>query len=177
MKHVILETERLLLRPFKLGDEPQVLVFSSNSEINRYTGDPIITTLEGVTNLITNVWLSDYKKYGFGRFAVVFKETNTIIGFCGVKYLQELDEIDLGYRFTPEYWGMGIATEASKAILKYAFNALALTRLVASVFPENNASSNVLKKLGFQYEKDAPYPGETELLAWYALTKENYERQ
>ena len=105
MKNIVLETERLLLRPFQLGDEAQVLVFSSNPIINKYTGDATITTLEGVTNLITNVWLSDYATYGYGRFAVLDKATQTIIGFCGIKYIPEINETDLGYRFLPEYWG------------------------------------------------------------------------
>ncbi len=177
MKTLELETERLLLRPFRLGDEAEVLAFSSNPIINKYTGDPVITTIEGVTKLIKNVWLHDYEKYGYGRFAVVHKSDNKIIGFCGVKFLEELTETDLGYRFLPEYWGKGIATESSKAIVAYAFNTLQLSNLVASVYPENKVSTSVLEKLKFQFEKEAPYPNETDLLFWYRLTKQYYEGQ
>lgn len=176
MKQLLLETERLWLRPFALGDEDQVLVFSSNPVINKYTGDPIITTLDGVTDLIKNVWLSDYKKFGYGRYAVIAKESKTILGFCGVKYLPEIDETDLGYRLIPNYWGKGIATEASKAILEHAFNDLNLKRIVATVYPENTASTRVLKKLNFQFEKKASYPDEEAILDWYVITKEDYER-
>ena len=177
MKALQLETDRLLLRPFRLGDEAGVLAFSSNPDINKYTGDPIITKLEEVTKLITNVWLHDYKTYGYGRFAVIHKKDKKIIGFCGVKFLEEANETDLGYRFLPEYWGQGIATESSKAIIAYAFNTLNLASLVASVYPENEASTSVLKKLNFQFEKTAPYPNETDPLLWYRLTKQHYEGQ
>ena len=177
MKTLQLETERLLLRPFRLGDEAEVLAFSSNPTINKYTGDPIVTTMEGVTKLITNVWLHDYKEYGYGRFAVIHKEDAKIIGFCGVKFLKEANETDLGYRFLPEYWGQGIATESSIAIVEYAFETLQLVSLVASVYPENESSSKLLKKLKFQFEKTSPYPNETDPLLWYRLTKQRYERQ
>lgn len=177
MKALQLETERLLLRPFRPGDEAEVLAFSSNPVINKYTGDPVITTLEGVSKLIKNVWLHDYKTYGYGRFAVIHKKDAKIIGFCGVKFLKELHETDLGYRFLPEYWGQGLATESSKAIIAYAFNTLQLDSLVASVYPKNDASTSVLKKLNFQFEKTAPYPNETDPLHWYRLTKQHYEGQ
>ncbi len=177
MKTVLLETDRLLLRPFCLGDEAEVLQFSSNPIINTYTGDPIITTLEGVTKLIKDVWLHDYETYGYGRFAVIHKKDNKIIGFCGVKFLEKLKETDLGYRLLPEYWGQGFATESSRAIIDYAFNSLALGSLIASVYPENKASVRVVNKLAFQYEKSEPYPDETDLLDWYRLTKTAYERQ
>jgi ribosomal-protein-alanine N-acetyltransferase len=177
MKGIHLETERLLLRPFRLGDEAEVLAFSSNPIINKYTGDPIITTMEGITKLIKEVWLYDYKKYGYGRFAVVHKKDTKIIGFCGVKFLTEANETDLGFRFLPEYWGQGIATESSEAILEYAFNTLQLSTIVATADPENKGSTNVLEKLKFQYEKTEPYPNEMDPLLWYRLTKKNYEGQ
>lgn len=177
MKTIELHTERLLLRPFRLGDEKEVLEFSSNPIINRYTGDPIVTTLEGVKNTIENVWLRDYAEYGYGRLAVVHKKDNRIIGFCGIKYLPELKGIDLGYRFLPEYWGQGIATETSQVVLADAFNRLQLEKIYGFVEPENKASTNVLKKLKFQFEKEAPYPNETKPVYWYSITKSTYERQ
>jgi len=177
MKGQPLETERLTLRPFRLGDEAEVFAFGSNPIINKYTGDPIITSVREAKRLITNVWLHDYALYGYGRLAVVHKKDKKIIGFCGVKFLEELKETDLGYRFLPEYWGKGIATESSKAIVAYAFNTLQLSNLVASVYPENKASTRVVEKLKFQFEKKEPYPNETDLLLWYRLTIKDYEGQ
>ena len=177
MNSITLETDRLILRPFKLGDEEEVLAFASNPKVQEYTGDIVRTSIAEITELITSVWLHDYKTYGYGRFAVIYKEDNKIIGFNGVKYLPECDQTDLGYRFLPEYWGKGIATESSKAILEYAFNTLQLPEIIGFVEPENPASARVLEKLKFQKTASKPYPGETKDLDWFTLTKKKYERQ
>lgn len=179
MEELILETDRIILRPFTMDDAEGVLEFSSNPETQKHTGDITRTTIEEVENIITNVWHSDYAKYGYGRFAVVHKKDNKIIGFSGIKYLPEIDATDLGYRFLPEYWGKGIATETSIAILKYAFEVHNLKEVIAFVETENPASSAVLKKLGFELTKLAPYPGEEAEgdLEWHTLTKEAYEGQ
>lgn len=179
MKKTILETERLIMRPFQMGDEVSILEFSSNPKTQEHTGDILRTTLEEAIGLIQNVWLSDYEKYGYGRFAVIYKPDNKLIGFCGFKYLPELNETDLGYRFLPEYWGMGIATESSIKMLEYGFSVLKLSNVIGTVFPKNKASSHVLKKLGFTYKGLKPYPGEDILgdLEWYYLSKEEYKRK
>ncbi|MGB1450768.1 MAG: GNAT family N-acetyltransferase [Marinirhabdus sp.] len=179
MKELTLETERLLLRPFRLGDEAQVLQIASNPEVVKYTGDVIRTTMEEMTDLITNVWLSDYTKYGYGRLAVLDKKTATIIGFNGIKYLPELSESDLGYRFLPEYWGKGIATESSRAVLKYAFGTLRLKKIMGFTLLENHASTSVLKKLGFTWFQLKEYPGEEGVeppVNWFQLTEGAFKK-
>ena len=95
----------------------------------------------------------DYATYGYGRFACVWKETGEVIGFSGVKYVPEVRDTELGYRFLPEFWGMGLATEAGRASIDFARASLGLQRLVALVHPDNVASANVLTKLGFAIER------------------------
>ena len=101
----------------------------------------------------------DYATYGYGRFACVWKESGAVIGFSGVKYVPEIGETELGYRFMPEFWGLGLATEAGRASIEFARSDLGLRRLVAMVHPENLASANVLIKLGFAVEKQLRYSG------------------
>lgn len=172
-----LETPRLLLRPFQMSDAVEVLEFASNRLTQEFTGNSTISSLEEANNLIKNVWLEDYKNYGYGRYAVIHKEDNKIIGFNGVKFLPELNRTDLGYRFLPEYWGKGIATESSEAIVAFAFNTLKLEEIIGFVVPQNPASSRVLEKLKFTYMATKPYPKELEDVLWYSLKKEAYERQ
>lgn len=146
-----IETERLILREFELGDAEDVFAFATNPEVTRYTGDlNLITSLDDVRRLIENVYQADYRKHGFGRMAVVDKETGRVIGFCGLKYLDDLDEVDIGYRFLPQYWGQGIATEAGHAIMHHAREVLGLKNVIGLVLPENLASHRVLEKLGLQ---------------------------
>ncbi|MDC7993963.1 GNAT family N-acetyltransferase [Altibacter sp. HG106] len=174
-----IETERLLLRPFDYGDEAGILAFSSDPKTQEHTGDVMRTTLDACRALITDVWHPDYSKYGYGRFAVIHKEDQKIIGFNGIKFLPEIGKSDLGYRFLPKYWGQGIATESSRAILDFAFREIGLEEVIAFVEPKNPASSAVLRKLGFQHTQTAPYPGEENNgdILWYTLLKQDYEGQ
>jgi len=176
MIDVKLESDRLLIRPFQLGDEEDVFAFSSDEEVTRYTGDKIRTTLADAKKIITDVWYPDYKKYGYGRYAIIYKPDNKIIGFNGFKYHPDEDFTDFGYRFLSDYWGKGIATESSKMIMEFGFKNLPIDEVLGFVMQENPASSNVLKKIGFKYLKLAGYPGESEkkLYEWYSITKDSY---
>ena len=85
------------------------------------------------------------------------------------------------YRFLPDYWGQGIATETSKMSLKFAFDKLKLKRIFGFTELENSASKNVLLKVGFKLDKIDYYPGEENIpgkktLQWYVLTKNEYAK-
>ena len=148
-----------------------MLRLHSDPEVQKYTGDPIITSLEEIERKIKEVKIRDYENHGFGRWATFLKEGNVFVGWAGLLYLPEFDEVDLGYRFLKEYWGQGIATEASKAILDYGFNVLNLKRIIAIAMKEHKASIRVMEKVGMKFEKYAPYePGSIDA-AWYSLEK------
>ena len=108
--------------------------------------------------LIRNVWLNEYKKYGYARYALIHKGDQKVIGFCGVKFETDLGLPDIGYRMMPEYWGRGLGTEAVRAALKYAREVLGLQEIVGEVVDQNVASNKLLLKVGFRlvnsYEKD-----------------------
>ena len=147
---ILIETPRLLMREFCLDDVSAVYEFSTHPEVMRYTGDlGIVKTKQDAEDLIVNCWQAEYKKYGYSRYALIHKEANKTIGFCGVKYEPELFCPDIGYRMLPKYWGKGLATEAVKATLEYAKNTLGLTKIIGEVVVEHTASNNVLLKSGF----------------------------
>lgn len=176
MKDFRLETERLIIRPFRIEDAEEVLVFASNKEIIKTTGGNLLTTLEEVREMIQKVWLWEYSEYGYARYAVIHKEDGNIIGFNGLKYIPEINLPDFGYRLLPKYWGKGLATESSKAVLKYAFETLPLEKMAGFTYTDNFPSINVLKKVGFQFWKLDHYPGEEgPLINWYHLARADYE--
>ena len=157
---MILETERLILRHFELSDAEAVLNYSVNPEVTRYTGDADeVQTLDDAKHVITHIWHRDYEKFGYGRFALVEKESDLVIGFCGLKYLPDYDKTDLGYRMLPEYWGRGYATESSQAALDYGKNVLKLKEVVGLADVNNIASQKVLLKLGFSEVKEMTIEG------------------
>lgn len=162
----ILETDRLLLREFVLDDAEALFRMVSDPDVTRYTGDGV-KTLEEAKQGLEERLLEDYRKYGYGRWATVDKSTGKVIGFAGLKYLDEVSEVDLGYRFFKEYWGHGLATEAAKAVLDYGIRVLRLPRIIGIADIENKASLRVLEKVGFQFERFATYGGHD--VAWFAI--------
>lgn len=154
-----IETSRLRLRPFTLQDVGPSYEMNLDPEVSRYTGDGGVISRAELERRIREDVLGDYAKYGYGRLAVEWKATGEWIGFAGLKYLPDLGEVDLGYRFLRRFWGKGIATEASRACLDYGFETLGLQRIIALVLHENAASIRVVEKLGFRYEKDIEEDG------------------
>jgi RimJ/RimL family protein N-acetyltransferase len=164
---IILETDRLMLRRFVPADLDDFYRLVTDPDVTRYTGDGGPHTLEEVRQGLEERVLGDYQKYGFGRWAAVERASGRVIGFAGLKRQPELGEVDLGYRFFKEYWGRGLATEASRPIVQYGFERLQLSRIIGLVAPEHQASARVLEKLGFERERVAPYRGQETV--WYAL--------
>jgi RimJ/RimL family protein N-acetyltransferase len=146
----ILETERLLIREFVEDDAEAFFSFNSDPEVMRYTGEPPSTSVEHVRRQIRDY--PDYRVHGYGRWAVVYKPHRQVVGFNGLKYLEELREIDLGFRLRTDFWGLGIATESSAEILRYGFENLGLKRIIGLVLPENTRSIRVLEKVGMRFD-------------------------
>jgi RimJ/RimL family protein N-acetyltransferase len=161
-----IETERLLLRNITLNDKADMFRLHSDPLVQKYTGEPPVASMEEMEQAI-RTRISDYKKYGYGRWATFLKDGMQFVGWSGLAYLPEFDEIDLGYRFLPQYWGSGIATEASRAILSYGFDQLKLKRIIAIAMKENEASIKVMEKVGMVFDKYAPYEPGGEDVVWY----------
>ena len=142
-----LETPRLRLRLFTHDDLQIMFKLNSDPEVIKYADTPA-RDMEEVRERLEQGPLFDYEKYGYGRFAVELKETGKVIGFCGIKYLPEIDLPEVGYRFLKEYWGRGIGTEAAKACVEFAREDLKIRKLIALIIPENIASIKVAEKLG-----------------------------
>ncbi len=173
----LLETERLLLRKITLDDKEEIFKLHSDPEVQKYTGEPVVQSIDEIEKAI-QIRIANYKKYGYGRWATVLKNGMQFVGWAGLAYLPEFDEIDIGYRFLPAFWGSGIATEASHAILTYGFDKLKLERIIAIAMKENKASIRVLEKVGMEFDKFAPYEPGSEDAVWYwcnkkRLTKNN----
>jgi ribosomal-protein-alanine N-acetyltransferase len=147
----VLETPRLILRSFTLDDVDAMYQLMTVPDVIRYVGNKPAQSKQDTLDYLQQHPLRDYQVYGYGRFACVWKETGQVIGFSGIKYLEEIQETELGYRFLPEFWGKGLATEAGSAVIEFA-QTLGLSRLVAVIHPDNDGSKQVATKLGFSLE-------------------------
>lgn len=151
--NVVIETDRLLLRNFTEDDARLLYELNLDPEVIRYTHDPL-TDVEHARKVLAEVILPQYMSYGHGRWAVQLKSNPEFIGWCGLKYLSETNEVDLGYRFMKKFWGKGYATEAALACIEYGFNRLNLQWIVGRALPANLASIKVLEKCGLKYLRD-----------------------
>jgi len=148
----MIETKRTYIREFEIEDGPGVLAFSRDQLVTRFTGDAgLVTNLDEAKAVITQVWKPEYKQYGYGRWAVVHKESGQVMGFCGFKHDKKLAMPDMGYRFLPQFWGKGYASETASACVDYGQKALGIEAFFGDVMPENIASIKVLEKLGLKF--------------------------
>lgn len=164
------DTLRLRFRELQTSDAPHFYALNADPEVLRYTGDrPFATEAEA------RAFLKDYKEYashGFGRWAVLLKESGDFIGWCGLKYNEEA-LVDLGFRFYKACWYKGYATEAARACLEYGFYVLQLEEIVARVAVANKASIRVLEKLEMTYWKETLSP-HLDQAYYFRLTRTKY---
>ena len=89
---------------------------------------------------------------GYGVWSIR-EISSQMVGYCGLRYLDELEEVEVLYGLAKAYWGRGIATQAVKASVRYGFEIANLSRIIVLTLPENLASRRVIEKAGLQYEK------------------------
>jgi ribosomal-protein-alanine N-acetyltransferase len=167
----MIETQRLLLRPFSAEDIDAFASLNADADVMRYIGDGKPMTKEQ-TEIRLKAVLDHWAQHGFGLFTAIEKTGGDFVGFCGLKYLDTSSEIEVGYRLAKRFWGLGLATEAARASLHYGFETLGLDRIVAVVQPENAASCRVIEKIGLRYVKNAHFY-DTDV-KYYAITREEY---
>lgn len=163
----ILETERLILRPWRLADADVLFEICRNAEVMLHIGNrkPYKIVADAVKFL---EWAAAYQnENGYCRWAVIEKSSGKIIGSCGFARLQN-EEIELGYLFAREVWGNGFATEAAADCLKYGFEKLNFEKIVALTGVGHTASQKVLKKTGFT-ERGIEKCGEEENMVYEAV--------
>jgi ribosomal-protein-alanine N-acetyltransferase len=154
----IIETERLLLRPFIAADLDAIYAVLSRPAVWQY--DPGKPRTLDETHMVLARWIADYELHGFGRFAVVLKETGAIIGYCGLQWLlldhgvYKSPEVEIFYALAPEYWGHGYITEAAQAVIEFAFTEIKLKRIVATALGDNTRSISVMRRLGMRVARD-----------------------
>ncbi|NIM00138.1 MAG: GNAT family N-acetyltransferase, partial [Acidobacteria bacterium] len=100
--------------------------------------------------------LDEMNRRNWDSFVVEQLEDDRFAGLCGLaaQEVDGADEIELGYRLMPEFWGRGLATEAARACRDYALRTLGLPRIISIIEPDNVGSIRVAEKAGLRYERD-----------------------
>jgi RimJ/RimL family protein N-acetyltransferase len=144
-----LTTERLLLRPLKRSDAPEIFIQRSDERIIRYTEIPKAMVLEDAVNWIDK--LADITEKGEGvAWVICRKGEEKLIGTICLYHLDaEKATAELGYSLHPDFWRMGYASEALAAVMDFGFNVMKAHFLEAYSNNQNLASLRLLEKAGF----------------------------
>ncbi len=179
IKKEMIETERLIIRPWQENDAEALFKYARDPAIGSIAGWPPHTSVENSLEIIRNVFSAPE------TFAVVLKETDEPVGCCGIIFSNSLhsadmqaDEAEIGYWIGKPYWGQGLIPEAVKRLLSRCFNDLKLDTLWCGYYDGNDKSRRVCEKCGFKYHHtnhDIVSPlGDKRTEHFYRMTKEDY---
>ncbi|AEE19265.1 RimJ/RimL family protein N-acetyltransferase [Dokdonia sp. Hel_I_63] len=167
-----IETEHLILREVRIEDTGNMYRLDSNPIVHEYLGKNPITCMGKARTSIDYIRMQ-YETYGIGRWAAIEKSSGDWIGWTGLKYNFEKEMnghtnfYDIGYRFMPEYWCKGYATESSIAARDYFFEHFPNTKLCGMAELGNKASCRVLEKIGLEGKNNFIYEAQQVELAWF----------
>jgi len=143
-------TARLVLRAPTQGDVARLFDIYGDPVTHQFNPSGPLTRIEQAQSLLDG-WLAHWQTKGYGQWAIATRESpDEVIGFGGIdarRYL-EVVRLNLGYRFGPQAWGQGYATELSQAAVDYGFDELQVPEIFAVVRPGHYASIRVLEKVG-----------------------------
>jgi RimJ/RimL family protein N-acetyltransferase len=163
----VIETERLTLRRLDDADRETVARWNADPTFTRYLAG--VQTREQSDQAFDR-WQRHWDEHGFGLLAVEWRESGGLIGRVGPQYHRMWPhDPEVGWAFDPAWWGRGIATEAGRASVAWAFGALGFERVVSITTEPNLASRNVMAKLGFTLH--ARVPSEWGMLLVHALER------
>lgn len=177
---LILETDRLILRPFEIDDaEDMYNGWANDPEVTKYLTWDTHKDIE-VTKMLLNMWISEYEKPERLNFAIVLKSEEKLIGGIDVVgYLGGADGTPvIGYNLSRRYWGCGYMTEACKCLIGYLFSK-GYTDIRIDAMPENTASIRVIEKCGGVFigsgEEYLPLKDKTALINRYIVVRDDTE--
>ncbi len=147
------ETPRLTLRRMEFDDAPLLVKLLNEPSFLENIGDRGVRSIEDAHRYLREGPMAMYEKYGFGLWHVARNSDGAAVGMCGLLKRDNLPDVDIGYAFLPEFWGLGFAIEAAEATMRHGAGKFGLKRIVAVVSQGNNASIRVLEKLGMRHER------------------------
>ena len=183
---VLLETTRLILRRFTEADVDDLVELDSDPDVMRYINGGHPTPREEIADDILPAYLRYHEKWeAFGFWAAIEKSTGDFVGWFHFLPQDDsnLDVVELGYRLRKSSWGMGLATEGSRALIDKGFRDLGTKRVFAETMVVNTASRRVMEKAGLEFDHifHAEWPdrieGDEHGDVQYALTREKWERR
>ena len=151
-------TERTRLRPLSQADAPALFRTTGDAEVMKYWRGGPDKTLGQTKARIAEI-NSHWNLHGFGDWGVELKKSGELIGFCGLHYIEDMAEVNIGYVLQKEEWRKGLGYEVCQRVLDHGFGALHLNEIVAVIQPGNTASIGLARKLGMVFQKEFVWKG------------------
>lgn len=143
---MLIETERLTLRPLQLGDLDELLALYEDPELVRFLGP--LGRVEAESRLRDNE--REWRERGYARTAIIERASGSFLGRSGLKYWPQFDETEVGWAIRTDARGRGYATEAGRASIEWGLAALDVPYITAMIEAENAASLAVARHLGME---------------------------
>jgi [ribosomal protein S5]-alanine N-acetyltransferase len=171
LERAVVETTRLVLRPFMLDDAAFIVELLNSPGWQRWIGDRKVHTIDDAQIYLRNGPIKQQAEYGYALWAVDRRADGTTVGMCGLVRREGLPDADIGYALLPQHERQGYAREAAQATLDFAFRTADLARVLAITDPANAASSRLLESIGLRFERTVQLPKIDGPSSLYAITK------
>lgn len=148
----ILQIGEFTMRPMGADDVDAIATLWADPGITRFLPSRGVPIPREATEKVVASFVEHWQQRGYGVWTIV-KNNSEVIGYCGLRYLDQLGEVELLYGLAKVYWGQGITSQASQAAITYGFNTTSLDKIIALALPENQASRRVMEKAGLRYVK------------------------
>jgi RimJ/RimL family protein N-acetyltransferase len=163
MNNVSLETDRLILRMYRLSDFEDHFKLCADPDVMRYLlGGKPLSRLEAWRHMA--FLIGHWELLGYGYFVAEEKKTSRFVGRIGFTNPEGWPGFELGWTIAPEFQGRGFATEGAKVLLQYAFNEMGREHVISVINPDNKPSIRVAERLGEKLEGQADVAGVTMLI-------------
>jgi len=158
----VIRTDRLVLRPAVDADRVAIAAMNAHPKVGEWLGG---VRDRGESDAFVDRVQAHEVEHGFGFWVVERQADHRVIGMTGIWWVPpEMDMpgvVEIGWRFHPDAWGQGYATEAAKAALTYGFSTLKLPEIIAFTARTNLASQSVMRRIGMRHDpaRDFDHPG------------------
>jgi ribosomal-protein-alanine N-acetyltransferase len=170
-QNVILETDRLRFATWTAEDWKAFQKIATDPLVVKYLGTGEPWPDERVQEFVARQG-ENWEKYGFCLWKLLPKNSDALMGICGLQNLPDTPYVEIGWWLAPAYWGQGLATEAARHALAYGFEVSNLERIVAIAQAANRDSLRVMEKIGMRFEREALHKGIRVVL--YAIAREEF---
>ncbi|GGB37948.1 N-acetyltransferase [Lentibacillus populi] len=162
-----INTKRILMRKLSTEDIKEFYEIVKKNDVGNWLGIGNGMSFKETEQYVNQI-IKHWKQHNFGVWALINQSTDEIMGHCGLRYIDDTEDIEIIYLLDPKFWGKGYATEAGNAAIQFAFNSLKIHKLIARVRTNNSNSKKVIDKLGFKFIYDRDYNGRR--LSYYELS-------